>query len=187
MAKGPRVTKDDLRKAAGKTLPDLLAPGLRVLFCGINPGLYSGYTGHHFARPGNRFWPTLHKAGFTPRQLKPAEEHELLSYGYGITNLVERATAAASELAPEELVAGGQRLVAKVLEYQPRVVAILGISAYRTAFAQPRATPGPQPEPIGITRVWVLPSPSGLNAHYTPADLARIFGTFRESIEAEQA
>jgi TDG/mug DNA glycosylase family protein len=161
----------------------VIAPGLRVLFCGINPGLYSGATGHHFARPGNRFWPTLHKAGFTPRQLRPEEEQELLTYGYGITNIVERATVAAAELASNELAAGGRRLRRRVDEYQPQVLAVLGISAYRTAFYQPRAILGQQPETIGTTWLYVLPNPSGLNAHYTPADLARVFSEFRRTIE----
>jgi TDG/mug DNA glycosylase family protein len=185
VARLTKPTKADLLAAAGKTAPDLIAPGLRVLFCGINPGLYSGYTGYHFARPGNRFWPALYAAGFTPRLLAPAEEHELLDYGYGITNLVERATAVANELAPAELRAGGQHLLAKVEQYRPRVVAILGISAYRTAFAQPRAGLGQQPEPLGPARLWVLPNPSGLNAHYTPTDLARIFRDFRLAVEAD--
>jgi double-stranded uracil-DNA glycosylase len=179
-----RPTKDEILAAAGKTVPDVIALGLRVLFCGINPGLYSGVTGHHFARPGNRFWPTLHKAGFTPRLLKPEEELELLTAGYGITNIVERATAAASELTADELAAGGRRLQAKVERYRPQVLAVLGISAYRLAFAQPQATLGQQPETIGTTLLYVLPNPSGLNAHYTPADLARVFGEFRLTIEA---
>jgi len=178
-----KPTKEEILAAAGKTVPDVIAPGLRVLFCGINPGLYSGATGHHFARPGNRFWPTLHKAGFTPRQLRPEEEQELLTYGYGITNIVERATVAAAELTPDELAAGGQRLRRRVDEYQPQVLAVLGISAYRAAFNQPRAMLGQQSEQIGTTRLYVLPNPSGLNAHYTPADLARVFGEFRQMIE----
>ncbi|MCL4299268.1 MAG: G/U mismatch-specific DNA glycosylase [Anaerolineae bacterium] len=185
MSRTLKPTKADLLAAAGQTVPDVIAPGLRVLFCGINPGLYSGYTGYHFARPGNRFWPALYAAGFTPRLLAPAEEHELLEYGYGITNLVERATAVASELAPTELIAGGQRLLAKVEQYHPAVVAILGISAYRTAFARPRAGLGQQSESLGPARLWVLPNPSGLNAHYTPTDLARIFRDFRLAVEAD--
>lgn len=186
MARIIKPTKIELLAASGKTVSDLIAPGLRVLFCGINPGLYSRYTGHHFARSGNRFWPTLYAAGFTPRLLASAEEHELLNYGYGITNLVERATAVANELAPAELTAGGQRLLAKVEQYRPRVVAILGISAYRTAFIRPRAGLGQQPEPLGSARLWVLPNPSGLNAHYTPTDLARIFRDFRLAVEADR-
>lgn len=175
-----RPTADELLASAGKKVKDLIAPDLRVLFCGINPGLYSGWTGHHFARPGNRFWPALFASGFTPRLLRPHEKAELLGIGLGITNLVERATAAAAELSAEELVAGGERLVRKVRKYRPGALAVLGVTAYRTAFAQPKATLGKQPEPIGGTAVWVLPNPSGLNAHYTPGQLAEVFRTFRE-------
>jgi TDG/mug DNA glycosylase family protein len=182
MPEAKKPTKADLLAAAGKTVPDVIAPGLQILFCGINPGLYSGYTGYHFARPGNRFWPTLYAAGFTPRLLSPAEEYELLDWGYGVTNLVERATATANELTSAELAAGGQRLMAKVEQYRPRVVAILGISAYRAAFARPRAGLGRQPEPLGPATLWVLPNPSGLNAHYTPANLARLYREFRLAV-----
>jgi TDG/mug DNA glycosylase family protein len=161
-----RPTRADLLAAANKTVADVIAPGLRVLFCGINPGLYTAAIGHHFGRPGNRFWPTLHAAGFTPRLFDPSEERELLPLGYGITNVVERATAAADELTPEELVAGGERLRARVREYAPRYLAVLGVGAYRVAFARPKAVVGPQPETVGGTRVWVLPNPSGLNAFY---------------------
>jgi TDG/mug DNA glycosylase family protein len=168
--------------AAGKTVADLIQPGLRVLFCGINPGLYSAITGYHFARPGNRFWPALHRSGFTERLLAPAEEQELLSYGLGITNLVARTTASAAELAPDEIIAGGELLRAKVERYAPHVVAVLGISAYRTAFRQPKAQLGRQPAGLGAAQLWVLPNPSGLNAHYTPAALAQVFAEFREAI-----
>ncbi|MEN9936181.1 MAG: putative mismatch-specific glycosylase [Chloroflexota bacterium] len=180
-----RPTREELERAYGRTIEDIIAPGLRVLFCGINPGLYSGVTSHHFARPGNRFWPTLHRSGFTPRQLAPAEERELLSHGLGVTNLVARATAAADELNAEEIRAGGQRLEEKVTRYAPRVVAVLGVTAYRTAFEQPRAAIGRQPVPLGPALLWVLPNPSGLNAHYTPASLADVFRAFR--LEAEAA
>jgi TDG/mug DNA glycosylase family protein len=179
-----KPSRADLEASAGKAVPDVIAPNLRVLFCGINPGLYSAYTSYHFARPGNRFWPTLHAAGFTDRLLSPVEERELLRWGLGITNLVERATAAADELTIAELAAGGQKLLAKIREYRPKVVAILGISAYRTAFGRPRAALGRQPEPLESAVLWVLPNPSGLNAHYTPADLARVFGEFRQAVEA---
>jgi TDG/mug DNA glycosylase family protein len=185
VSKLPKPTKADLLAANNRTIVDVIGPNLRVLFCGINPGLYSGYTGHHFARPGNRFWPTLFAAGFTERLLKPEEEQELLAHGYGITNLVQRATATAAELSADELARGGARLQATVDRYRPRVLAILGISAYRLAFNAPRATLGQQPEPLGATGLWVLPNPSGLNAHYTPADLARVFGEFRRTIESE--
>ena len=173
----------DLLAAQNKTVRDVIASGLRILFCGINPGLYSGATGHHFARPGNRFWPTLHQAGFTPRLLNPSEERELLTYGYGVTNLVARATAAADELATEELVAGQRRLKSKVKRYQPRVVAVLGISAYRAAFGQKAVALGRQPEPLTNAVVWVLPNPSGLNAHYQLADLAEHFRALRMAVE----
>src|SRR3982750_3063681 len=161
-----RPTREQLLAAVGKSIPDLIAPGLRVLFCGINPGLYSAAIGHHFGRPGNRFWPTLHAAGFTPRQLSPFEERELLTGGCGITNFVDRATAAADELTNEELVQGAARLERKVLRFAPKVLAVLGVGAYRTGFGQRAAKLGPQPRLIGKTEVWVLPNPSGLNAHY---------------------
>ena len=180
-----KPTKEEIRAAAGKTVPDVIAPGLRVLFCGINPGLYSGATGHHFARPGNRFWPTLHKAGFTPRQLRPEEEQELLTLGLGITNIVDRATVAAADLSADELAEGGQQLRGKVERYQPLILAILGISAYRLAFNQPRAVLGRQPETIGKTLLYILPNPSGLNAHYQLDDLARAFAELRVGAESE--
>jgi double-stranded uracil-DNA glycosylase len=179
-----KPTRAELESAAGRTVSDVIAPGLRVLFCGINPGLYSGATGHHFARPGNRFWPTLHAAGFTDRVLHPSEERELLRRGYGITNVVERATATAAELSPDELIRGARRLEATVSHYRPRYVAILGISVYRTAFGRPKAMLGLQPESIGESRLWVLPNPSGLNAHYQLADLARLFAELREAAES---
>ena len=188
MARSPARSKPsraDLLAAQDKTVRDAIAPGLIVLFCGINPGLYSGATGHHFARPGNRFWPTLHQAGFTPRQLHPSEERELLAYGYGITNLVPRATATADELAPDELIEGQQRLKSKVKRYQPQVVAVLGISAYRTAFAQKAATLGEQPERLANAAIWVLPNPSGLNAHYQLANLVEHFQTLRQMVEGD--
>ncbi len=155
----PKPTKADLLAANNRTILDVIGLNLRVLFCGINPGLYSGYTGHHFARPGNRFWPTLFAAGFTERLLKPEEEQELLRWGYGITNLVARATATAAELSAEELVTGGLRLRATIERYRPQVLAVLGISAYRLAFNAPRAALGQQPEPLGATQLWVLPNP----------------------------
>ena len=153
-----------------------------MLFCGINPGLYSGATGHHFARPGNRFWPALHAGGFTARLLAPHEERELLRAGYGITNFVARATATADELTPAEIVAGGRRLAAKVRRYRPRFLAVLGIGAYRTAFARPTAGLGLQAEQLGQTAIWVLPNPSGLNAHYSIDALARLFRELREAV-----
>ena len=164
-------------------MPDIIAPELRVLFCGINPGLYSAAVGHHFARPGNRFWPTLHAAGFTPRRVSPYEERELLKWGLGITNVADRATAAADELADEELVQGARRLEGKVRKFSPRVLAVLGVGAYRTGFGRRSAKTGLQPETIGDTQVWVLPNPSGLNAHYQSEELATLFRELRESVE----
>jgi TDG/mug DNA glycosylase family protein len=171
----------ELLAARDKTVPDVIAPNLRVLFCGINPGLYSGATGHHFARPGNRFWPALHQAGFTDRQLAPFEERELLQHGYGITNLVPRTTATADELTKADFVAGHRQLRARVKRYKPRILAVLGVGAYRIAFDRPKATLGPQAEMLEETRLWVLPNPSGLNAHYQLADLVRLFRELREA------
>ena len=179
-----KPTRADLLAAADRTVPDVIAPGLKVLFCGINPGLYSAWSGHHFARPGNRFWPALHAGGFTPRLLRPSEERDLLALGYGITNVVRRASAAADELSVEELIAGGRALRARVRRHRPRFLAVLGVGAYRTAFARPKAVLGLQPEPIGETKVWVLPNPSGLNAHYRAADLAKLFGRLRDQVFA---
>jgi double-stranded uracil-DNA glycosylase len=174
-------TLAELAAAHGRTIPDVIAPGLSVLFCGINPGLWSAATGHHFARPGNRFWPALHRSGFTPRQYRPDEQTTLLQHGLGITNVVDRGTARADELTAEELVAGGEALVAKVREYAPGVLAVLGIGAYRTAFARRRARLGLQPDTIGDTRLWVLPNPSGLNAHFQLAQLADEFAALRRA------
>ncbi|MCW3820051.1 G/U mismatch-specific DNA glycosylase [Micromonospora sp. DR5-3] len=157
-------------------LPDVIAPGLDVLFVGINPGLWSAATGWHFARPGNRFWPALHRGGFTPRQLHPSEQDELPALGLGITNMVARATARADELSAEELVRGAEELAGKVGRYRPRWVAVVGVTAYRIGFARPKAGFGPQPEPLGGARLWVLPNPSGLNAHFTPETLGAAFG-----------
>jgi TDG/mug DNA glycosylase family protein len=175
-----RPNRAELLAAKDKTVPDVIAPGLSVLFCGINPGLYTAAIGHHFGRPGNRFWPTLHGAGFTDRLFDPSEERELLQLGYGITNVVARATAAADELTEKEIVAGGKVLQAKVRTFSPRFLAVLGIGAYRVAFARPKATMGLQDEMLGRTRVWVLPNPSGLNAHYQQGDLVRVFRELRE-------
>jgi TDG/mug DNA glycosylase family protein len=175
----PRPTRADLLAAAGRSVPDVGASDLRVLFCGINPGLYSAATGHHFARPGNRFWAALQGAGFTDRVLHPSDERALLERGYGITNLVARGTATAAELAPQELVAGRRRLRAKVARLRPAIVAILGVGAYRTAFADPRAELGPQPDRFAGALLWVLPNPSGLNAHHQLPELVRLFRRLR--------
>ena len=164
-------------------LPDIVAPGLSVLFCGINPGLLSARLGQHFARPGNRFWPALHLSGFTPRQLKPSEQHELLGYGLGITNMVARATAKASELTGPEFVQGAEILTKLAEKYRPQTAAIVGVTAYRAGFARPQATIGPQPETLGPSKLWVLPNPSGLNAHYLLPALADEFRKLRETTD----
>lgn len=174
-----RPTPADLAAARDRTIPDLVAPGLSVLFSGINPGLWSGATGLHFARPGNRFWPTLHRSGFTPRRLGPQEEWELLDLGLGITNVAPRATARADELSRDELVSGGEVLREKILALRPDWLAVVGIGAYRTAFGRRDAVVGPQVDGVGETRVWVLPNPSGLNAHWPAAALADEFARLR--------
>jgi double-stranded uracil-DNA glycosylase len=174
-----RPTRAELLAAADRTIPDVAAPGLAVLFCGINPGLYSAATGHHFARPGNRFWPALHRAGFTPRQLRPAEQEELLAYGLGITNLAARATARADELTAAELSAGAEVLTAKVRRLRPAWLAVVGVTAYRIGFRRPRAEVGWQAELIGDTGIWVLPNPSGLNASYQLDRLVAEFTALR--------
>lgn len=179
-----RPTRADLAAAAGRRLSDVIAPDLTVLFCGINPGLYSAAVGQHFARPGNRFWPALHSAGLTSRILAPAESVLLLQGGCGLTDIVARATASADELSRDELIAGRRRLERKVRRYTPRWVAILGIGAYRTAFGRPHATLGPQTDGLGSARLWVLPNPSGLNASHQPADLARAFRGLHAAVEA---
>lgn len=174
-----RPTRDELEEARTRILEDVAAPGLEVLFSGINPGLYSAWTGHHFARPGNRFWPALHRSGFTPRLLRPDEQWELLDLGLGITNVVDRASARADELSREEVLTGGGQLREKVDRLQPRWLAVLGVTTYRVAFGRPGAQVGPQEQMIGDTGVWVLPNPSGLNAHYTPVALADEFALLR--------
>jgi TDG/mug DNA glycosylase family protein len=178
-------SKADLLGARGKAVPDLIAHDLKVIFCGINPGLYSAWAGHHFARPGNRFWPALFAGGFTDRLLSPYEERLLLPLGYGITNLVERGTLASGELSREELLSGGKSFEKKVKKYRPRAVAILGVSAYRVAFERPAAKVGCQPEKIEHTLVWILPNPSGLNAHFTPKMLAKLFQEFRKALSRQ--
>jgi TDG/mug DNA glycosylase family protein len=177
-----RFTADELAAARDRTIPDVIAPDLQVLFCGINPGLISGATGHHFARPGNRFWPALYLSGFTPRQLRPDEQDELVTWGLGITNLVARTTARADELSREELLDGGAILRTKVETFRPRWLAVVGVTAYRDAFGDRRAAIGRQVAGIGATRIWVLPNPSGLNAHYTLPLLADEFRQLRAAI-----
>ena len=173
---------DTIRNAANKTLADVIAPDLQVLFCGINPGLYSAAVGHNFARPGNRFWPVLFRSGFTERLLLPSEEEELLLFGCGITNIVNRATAAADELDKSELLAGAKELTAKVHLYKPRYLAVVGLGAYRTAFQSPKAEVGLQTETIAETRIWVLPNTSGLNAHYQVHHLILVFQELRDHV-----
>jgi TDG/mug DNA glycosylase family protein len=182
----PRPSPADLEAARNRTIPDVLpSPGqpLRVLFCGINPSLYSAATGWHFARPGNRFWPALALSGFTPRRLAPAEQDLLPGYGLGITNLVARATAQAAELDPAEFRAGGERLLSLVERTRPRFLAVAGVTGYRTAFGHPQAGFGPQPGLLGPARVWVLPNPSGLNAHRTLPMLAADFEELRMAVD----
>jgi TDG/mug DNA glycosylase family protein len=164
-------------------LGPILGPSLRVLFVGINPSLRSAEVGHHFARPGNRFWPTLHAAGFTPRLLRPDEDAELPEHGIGVTNIASRPTRAAAELSHDELRAGAAELEAVVRAHAPRLVAVVGLTAYRTAFERPKAAMGLRPETIGGRPVWVLPNPSGLNAHYKPADFARLYAEARAYAE----
>ena len=164
-------------------LGPILGPGLRVLFVGINPSLRSAEVGHHFARPGNRFYPTLHAAGFTPRRLRPEEDHELPAHGVGVTNLAFRPTREAALLADEELRDGARALERTVSRYQPALVAVVGLVAYRTAFARPKAAMGLQAHELAGRPLWILPNPSGLNAHYKPADFARLYGEAREHVD----
>jgi TDG/mug DNA glycosylase family protein len=175
-----RPTKEQLAAAVNQTVPDLIVPDLKVLFTGINPGLYSAATHRHFARPGNRFWPALRDGGFTDRLISPFESHKLLEYGYGITNICRRATNAADELTKDELLRGAKTLVKKVKKYRPKIVAILGVGSYRTAFNRATAQVGRQEEKIGDSIVWVLPNPSGLNAHFIPSKLQTIFRQLKE-------
>ncbi|HZX36815.1 MAG TPA: G/U mismatch-specific DNA glycosylase [Streptomyces sp.] len=179
-----RFTPEELEAARDRLVPDVVAEDLHVLFCGINPGLMTAATGHHFARPGNRFWPVLHLSGFTPRLLKPSEQQELLSYGLGITNVVARASARADELTSEEYRQGGRELSLKVARLRPRWLAVVGVTAYRAAFDDRRARVGPQQRQLGDTRVWVLPNPSGLNAHWTAETMAQEFARLREAAGA---
>ncbi|HEV3418379.1 MAG TPA: G/U mismatch-specific DNA glycosylase [Pirellulales bacterium] len=180
-----RPTRAQLEAARAGTVRDVIDRGLRVLFVGINPGLYSAAIGHHFGRPGNRFWPAVHAGGFTPRVLSPFEEIQLLDYRLGITNIISRATATADELTRPELQRAAKSLERKVRRYRPRFVALLGLTSYRTAFGRPRAILGRQPERLADATLWLLPNPSGLNAHHQPADLARLFKELRAAVEEE--
>lgn len=176
-----KPTTAEVKAAYGKSIADVIAPDLDVLFCGINPGLYSAATGHHFARPGNRFWPALQAAGFTSRRFTPWEDRQLLDQGCGITNLVARATVGADEIEVDELRTGSRRLARRVRRYRPRIVAVIGIGAFRLAFDRPRASLGLQQEQLGDAQLWVLPNTSGLNANYPPADLARAFSDLKRA------
>jgi TDG/mug DNA glycosylase family protein len=182
-----RPTPDELISAEGRSIPEVIGPDARYLFVGINPGLWSGATGHHFARPGNRFWPTLHGAGFTPRLLAPDDEAALVALRIGITNLVNRTTAKASQVTDDELRAGAARLRDTVESHRPAAVAVLGVSAYRIAFDDPGATIGRVAEPLAGADVWILPNPSGLNAHYQLPQLIDLFRTFRDGVVASAA
>jgi double-stranded uracil-DNA glycosylase len=177
-----RPTSSQIQAAHGQTMPDIIAPNLKVLFCGINPSLYSIVIGHHFGRPGNRFWKAIYQAGFTPRLYDPSEDVSLIELGYGITNMAPRATARADELSKAEIKAGRELLAGKIKQYKPKCLAFLGITAYRIAFAQPKAKVGPQLNWEG-TDVWALPNPSGLNAHYQVKDLAEVYSWLLESAQ----
>lgn len=181
-ARSPRPDRAALEAARTRRVADVVAPDLAVLFCGINPGLYTAAVGHHFGRPGNRFWPALFASGFTPRRFAPGDQAALLGLGLGITNLVARTTATADELSPEEIVAGYATLARKLRRLQPRCIAFLGVTAYRVATRNPRASLGRQPAPLSGALVWVLPNPSGLNAHHQPDTLARLFRELRDAV-----
>ena len=181
MKPSPRPTRQHLEDAIHHKLRDVIAPGLRVLFCGINPGLYSTAAGHHFARPGNRFWPALRASGFTPRLFHPSEDGHLLKLKLGVTNIVARTTATADQLTKAELLQGAKILRRKLLRFRPVFLAVVGLGAYRLAFEQPIAAIGLQPDTVGSTRIWLLPNTSGLNAHHQIADLAKLFSDLRAS------
>ena len=170
-----KPSRAEILASVDKRVPDIMAEGMKVLFCGTNPGLYSAAIGRHFGRPGNRFWPALFAGGFTPRLYSPWEDESLLDLGYGLTNIRERATAGADELTPSELKAAAKRLSAKVERYRPGYLAVVGIGAYRVGFRKPKAVLGLQSDTIGETKIWILPNTSGLNAHYQPAALAVLF------------
>ena len=182
MAEQVSPSKADLEAARGRTIPDVLGPGLDVVFVGINPGLWSGAVGHHFARPGNRFWKALHGSGFTDRLLAPNEDSTLLERNLGLTNLVDRTTARADELSVDEIRRGAFELEERLASFGPRFVAVLGVGAYRTGFARPDAALGPQRDSLGESRLWILPNPSGLNAHHQLDDLTERFRALREVV-----
>jgi TDG/mug DNA glycosylase family protein len=181
IVEGAGFRLDRGRAVRRRTLPDYVGPGMRLLVVGLNPSLYAADAGVGFARPGNRFWPALHRSGFTATQLHPEQQDELVALGLGVTNVAARATARADDLTAAELVAGGRTLRRKVARYRPRWVAVLGIGAYRTAFGAPDAVIGEQPVRLAGARVWVLPNPSGLNAHYPLPRLSAEFAALREA------
>lgn len=183
MAAPWKPTKQQLANAHLKTVPDIIGANLDVLFVGINPGLYTAAVGHHFARPGNRFWPAMHKGGFTPIPLSPFDSHRLLEWNLGITNMCPRPTAMAHQLSTHELRKGAKELTGKVLRYKPRFVAIVGITSYRIAFDRKDAQLGLQDETIGASKIWVLPNPSGLNAHYQISDLGKLFAALKRAAD----
>ena len=175
-------SRQELQGAYGRSVPDLVGPDLLVLLVGINLSLWSGWSGLHFGRPSNRLWPTLHEAGFTARRLRPEETGELLAAGIGVTNLVNRATARADELTADEIRAGVPRLEKLAVEWQPRSAAVLGVTAYRIAFGRPRARVGRQAETLNGIPLWVLPNPSGLNAHYQQPALTAEYAALRAAL-----
>jgi TDG/mug DNA glycosylase family protein len=181
LAERVNPSKADLEAARGRTIPDVLGPGLDVVFVGINPGLWSGAVGHHFARPGNRFWKALHGSGFTDRLLAPNEDATLLERNLGLTNLVARTTARADELSADEIRRGALELEERLAPHRPWFVAVLGVGAYRTGFGRPDAGLGPREEDLAGSRLWVLPNPSGLNAHHQLDDLTERFRALREA------
>jgi TDG/mug DNA glycosylase family protein len=185
-SKAWKPSRAQLIEAEGKTVSDVIEKNLEVLFCGINPGLYTAAVGHHFARPGNRFWSTLHRAGFTPRLFSPFEEELLLEHKIGITNIVNKATAQAADLTIRELETGRKLLEKKIMETTPFTLAVLGLGAYRIAFNRPVAQIGLQKERIGTTWVWVLPNPSGLNASYQIDSLIALYNELYKWVKGEK-
>lgn len=186
LAESVHPSKAELEAARGRTIPDVLGPGLDVVLVGINPGLWSGAVGHHFARPGNRLWKALHGSGFTDRLLSPSEDASLLERNLGLTNLVARTTARADELSADEIRSGARELEQRLAPCRPRLVAVLGIGAYRTGFERPHAVLGPQEEDLSGSRLWVLPNPSGLNAHHQLDDLTERIRALRAALAASE-
>lgn len=180
-----RPTKQDLLAAANKTVPDIIGTNLKILFCGINPGLYTAAIGHHFGKPGNRFWQALYLTGFTPRLYSPFEDQKLLNLGFGITNLVSRSTATAAEISNQEFKTGGEILVDKIKKYQPLYTAFVGIGAYKLAFSKDKVKVGHQAGKIENTNVWVLPNTSGLNVNHRLTDFVELFNQLKKAADSE--